>query len=599
MKSSSLVAAALLGGANAHAHRRAHELFNKRANDTEVCVPGCTTYYTTVTGTDFIWQPTPNAPAKTTSSAIITPSSAPVPEAPTTSAATAPAASTPAVIPTPIAQTVPAPGTYTFPATTMTVTETTSTVVPSTTEVPVGTHTLGGVTTIVETATTVVCPYATVSTQSGGVVTSLIQTTTYVCPSAGTYTIAPTTVTVTAPTETVTVPVLTTYLPGTYTAPAVTTEVTTQTVVYCPFASAETPAATTSSAVVVPSVVPPVSSAVIPPVSSAVVPPVSSAVIPPVSSVVPPVTSEAPVASSVVPVASPASSSSSSAAASSTSTGSLGGGGGLWAMTYTPYDSDSGECKTSDVIDADVSSIANAGFKTLRVYSTDCDTLPNVGAAVKKYGLKMIVGIFISEYGCANGTPDVDTQISALKEWGQWDIVELMAVGNEALYNGYCTAQQLVDLISHVKGELTEYTGPYTTTDIVGAWQEEEVQALVCDAIDVVAANVHSYFNADVLPIDAGDFVKGQIEIVEKACGGKTGYVLECGYPTQGNANGVNIPSVLNQQTAITSIKAAMGDKVVFFSMFDDKWKGDGACGCEKHWGVGSLFGALGLGDNE
>lgn len=54
MKTSPLVAAALLGGANAHAHRRAHDLFNKRANDTEICVPGCTTHYTTITGTDFI-----------------------------------------------------------------------------------------------------------------------------------------------------------------------------------------------------------------------------------------------------------------------------------------------------------------------------------------------------------------------------------------------------------------------------------------------------------------------------------------------------------------------------------------------------------------
>lgn len=33
---------------------------------------------------------------------------------------------------------------------------------------------------VVETSTTVVCPYATVSTQSGGVVTSVIETTTYV-----------------------------------------------------------------------------------------------------------------------------------------------------------------------------------------------------------------------------------------------------------------------------------------------------------------------------------------------------------------------------------------------------------------------------------
>lgn len=33
---------------------------------------------------------------------------------------------------------------------------------------------------IVETATTVVCPYATVKTASGGVVTSVIESTTYV-----------------------------------------------------------------------------------------------------------------------------------------------------------------------------------------------------------------------------------------------------------------------------------------------------------------------------------------------------------------------------------------------------------------------------------
>jgi hypothetical protein len=48
------------------------------------------------------------------------------------------------------------------------------------------------VTTVVETSTTVVCPYAT-TTVSGGVTTSTILTTTYVCPSAGTYTIAPVT----------------------------------------------------------------------------------------------------------------------------------------------------------------------------------------------------------------------------------------------------------------------------------------------------------------------------------------------------------------------------------------------------------------------
>lgn len=47
-------AAVLTGGVSAgHNHRHAHDLFKavKRGyNESEVCVPGCTTIYTTVTG---------------------------------------------------------------------------------------------------------------------------------------------------------------------------------------------------------------------------------------------------------------------------------------------------------------------------------------------------------------------------------------------------------------------------------------------------------------------------------------------------------------------------------------------------------------------
>lgn len=378
-----------------------------------------------------------------------------------------------------------------------------------------------------------------------------------------------------------TVPVVTTYLPGTYTAPAVTTEVTTETVIYCPFESSG--AATTTAA-------PTTTAAAVPTSSSSDSPNLWSSIVAATSIFD---TSAAPSATAV------ASSSSTASAASSTSTASLGSSGNQWAMTYTPYDSDTGDCKSADTVSSDIKSIKDAGFSSVRVYSTDCDTLPNVGSACEENGLKMIVGIFISEVGCTNASPDVDDQISALKEWAQWDLVELLTVGNEALYDGYCTAQELVDLIDHVKSELSDYTGPYTTTDIVSAWQEESISSVVCDAIDVVAANVHSYFSADVAPADAGQFVKGQIEIVEQACGGKKGYVLESGYPTQGATNGVNVPSEANQKIAIMSIQETIGDSVVFFSMFDDYWKDPGSCECERHWGVGSLFGALGLGDNE
>lgn len=349
-----------------------------------------------------------------------------------------------------------------------------------------------------------------------------------------------------------------TYAPGVYTAPAVTTVVTTSTVVYCPF-DIPTPSTSTVAAA-------------------------------------PPATTEAsttkPATSAVVPVASTTASATKSSSGS-TYTGSATElnpeGRNPWALTYTPYNANTGLCQTAEAVDEDVKAIADAGFYSLRVYSTDCDTLPNVGAACEKYGLKMIVGIFIGEAGCDNSSPDVEEQIAAYKAWARWDLVTLFAVANEAINNGYCTATQLKDLINHAKSELPGYTGPWTTTDVVASWEKSDVQAEVCDVVDYVSANIHAYFDYNTTPEEAGSFVQSQLAIVEKACG-KEGFVLESGYPTAGNTIGNNIPSVSNQKTAIDAIISSCGEKVVFFSMFDDQWKEDGTCSCEKHWGMESIL---------
>jgi len=530
MKAAVMAAAAavLAGGVSArgsHGHRHAHALFAKRDVADEVCTPGCTTIYSTITGEIPLLPPAPT-----------TTSVAPVPTTTSTG---------PITVPTPIQQTCPTPGTYTFPATTVVVTETTTVCGATSTEVPSGTHTLGGVTTVVETATTVVCPVATTETQNG-VVTSIIKTTTYVCPSAGTYTIAPIT-TVVPSVTTVIVPVIETYCPGTYTAPAVVTTVTeTDVVVVCPFTSSSSAEPTPAPA------------------------PTSA-----------PKESAPPAESSAAPAPSPSSGP------------SLGSSGKRWAMTYTPYtETAEGGCKTADEVNSDIAEIAQAGFTALRVYSTDCDTLKNVGAAARAHGLRMIVGIFIGKVGCDNNSPDVADQISALKEWKQWDLVDLCVVGNEALFNGFCSVSELTSLISRVKSELGSvgYNGPFTTTDVVSAWVEKEVSS-VCEVIDVVAANAHAYFNPNTEPSDAGKFVAGQLELVEKVCG-KPGYIMETGWPSSGNCNGVACAGETEQSTAIQAIESELGSKVVFFSFRNDPWKQPGSCNCEQHWGCSKVFGA-------
>jgi exo-beta-1,3-glucanase (GH17 family) len=470
----------------------------------------------------------------------------------------------PVVVPTPVAQTCPTPGVYTFPATTVTLTETTTVCAASTTSVPAGTHTLGGVTTVVTTATTVTCPYATVSTTEG-VTTSVIKTTTYVCPSAGTYTIGQHTTSVEKDT-TIAVPVVSTYCPGTYTQPELTTTITeTNTVVYCPFNV---------------------------PTTTSVIPAVSTSTSSAKASSTPATYASATYTSATSSVATSSPSASSTPGSGS---GLTGNGNAPWAITYTPY-TESGSCKAKADVYSDIKAIAAAGITAVRVYSTDCDTLPNVGGACAEYGMKIILGIYIDSAHCAAKNPTVSDQISTIKSWAQWDLVDLIVVANEAIFNGYCTAGELASLITQCKSEFTGYTGPYTTSDTVAIWQEQSNCDTLCSVVDIVGGQAHPYFNTETTAANAGSFVRGQLDILNAACPGKEARVLETGWPSAGVCNGAACAGTAEQAEAIASLMSEVSQEAVFFSLTDDKWKdGNTDCKCEQSWGCASALGLSGI----
>ncbi|KAJ6445655.1 glycoside hydrolase family 17 [Purpureocillium lavendulum] len=531
--------AAMAGGVSAAHHRHAHEaLFAKRGNDTaEVCVPGCTTIWKTITGEPTL-VPISTVTATSTSTTVVTFTQTPSPPA-TTEVVVVP-------LPTPQPRNCPTPGTYTFPATTITVTKETTVCGATSTQVPPGTHTVGGVTTIVKTATTVVCPVATVST-SGTVTTSTIVQTTYVCPTPGTYTIAPTTTTVSESTVLV-YPVPTSYQPGTYTAPEQVITVTkTGYVTYCPFTSSGLPTSTPAPAPQ--------------PTKSAPAPPPASP------------TKPAPKESSP-PKSNP---------------GSIGSDNDHFAITYTPYEPKNGQCKDAGKVDRDIAALKKAGFTAVRVYSTDCNTLENVGNACDKHGLNMLVGVFVKG-SCTAETPDIKEQIDALAAWDKWHLVKLVVVGNEAVMNGFCSPAALRALITTVKSKCSAYKGPVTISETLNIWERTDVSSALCDAVDIVGANIHPYFNAAVTPDKAGDFVSNQLSLLGKICKGKDAINLESGWPSRGTCNGEACPGKSEQAKAITSIRKACGNKTVFFSYEDDEWKEPGPCGCERAWGSAAAF---------
>ncbi|KAL4957347.1 glycoside hydrolase superfamily [Aspergillus filifer] len=437
-------------------------------------------------------------------------------------------------------------GTYTIPATTLTVTDSTTVCGATTTALPSGTHTYGGVTTIVETATTVTCPYATVK-PSGSTVTSVIETTTYVCPSAGTYTIAPTTTYV--PTSTVVVyPTPETLTPGTYTNTGSTVTVTrTDEVYYCPYTNGNEP--TTAPAVATTSAVP---------------------------------TTAAPSTTTAVP--------STSSATSSSATSVPTGASAQMGMTFTPYNPD-GSCMDKSKVLNQVGTIKQKGFTHVRVYGTDCNTLEYVGEACKEHGLIMILGINIEG---GSGIEGARPQIEDITSWAQWDLVSLIAVGNEAVNSGICSASDLASFISDAASAFSAagYTGEVTTAEPIDTWLNNG--AALCPVVDIVGANLHPFFNAEFTAAEAGTLVSNQIRDLKQVCTGKGVINLETGWPNAGNANGKAVPGVAEQAIAIKALVEKVGTDSVFFSYADDTWKSKFASsdtyGVEQHWGCIDQF---------
>ena len=269
--------------------------------------------------------------------------------------------------------------------------------------------------------------------------------------------------------------------------------------------------------------------------------------------------------------------------------------GTKWAMTYTPYTS-TGTCKSASAISADIALIATKGFTTVRLYAPDCSGLQHVGAACASHGLHLIAGIYIDESGVAGARPQVQELVSWSQDNGGrgWAGVEMVVVGNEAVFQGFCTTDELAGFVGEVRDALRAegvgYEGPVTTTETLETLQENS--GTLCPVVDVVGANIHPFFNSDCDADGAGTFVKsGLVQLKDVCPGGKEYYNFETGWPSRGSSdNGAAVPGAEDQKTAVQGIVQEAGERSVMFSFENDVWKEPGEFGVEQFWGCSEWF---------
>ena len=221
-------------------------------------------------------------------------------------------------------------------------------------------------------------------------------------------------------------------------------------------------------------------------------------------------------------------------------------GAGQYGMTFSPY-TNGGDCMPQSDIFNNLKIIKSKGFDLVRVYSTDCNGLEYIGSACKELGLKIMMGVFID----GSGISAAQHQVDAIAKWAQWDMVELIVVGNEAISSGACSAGDLAGFVASSKAtfKAAGYSGQVTTTEPINIWQQYGKSTL-CGVVDIVGANIHPFFNAQVTAEQAGEFALAELKELEEICG-KEVINCETGWPNAGESNGKAVPGVSEQEIAI------------------------------------------------
>ncbi|KAK8022462.1 family 17 glycoside hydrolase [Apiospora rasikravindrae] len=257
-------------------------------------------------------------------------------------------------------------------------------------------------------------------------------------------------------------------------------------------------------------------------------------------------------------------------------------------ITYSPYKG-AGGCKSAAEVDADFALFAK-DHGVIRLYGVDCDQVASAYAAAKKYGNKLMLGIFdISSIPQA-----VSTMAAGVKN--DWSIVDTVSVGNELVNNGGAQVGQMLGAIEQTRTALRAkgYNGPVVTVDtFVAVIAHPEL----CDASDYCAVNVHPFFDPNTPSAKAGSFITSTVGRIRAKLSDpkKRVVVTETGWPWKGSANGAAVPGMDTQATAIASIKTSFTSNpadCILFTAFNDMWKKPdaGTFFAEQFWGMGARY---------
>jgi exo-beta-1,3-glucanase (GH17 family)/cellulose synthase/poly-beta-1,6-N-acetylglucosamine synthase-like glycosyltransferase len=283
--------------------------------------------------------------------------------------------------------------------------------------------------------------------------------------------------------------------------------------------------------------------------------------------------------------------------------------GEIQSISFSPYRKDDSpfdkKYPPPESIDHDLALVATK-VNAIRLY-TSLEGNSIIPPMAAKYGLKVTAGAYIKG---ALGDPalnldkppaqmsgdelkaynaemkalmeneeDVDATVDMARQNSN---VDRIIIGNETIYRGEATVEQLIRYIRRVKAKVRQ---PVSTAEPAYVWLSHPELA---KEVDFIALHVLPYWEG--IPVESSvDYVLGQYDAVQRIYPDKHVMLAEVGWPSAGKARQQAEPSVINQALFLRRFLNTATEQGIDYNVieaFDQPWKKAFEWSVGAHWGV-------------
>lgn len=196
----------------------------------------------------------------------------------------------------------------------------------------------------------------------------------------------------------------------------------------------------------------------------------------------------------------------------------------------------------------------------------------------KEYGIKTLVGAWLGDDADIN-----KKEISGLKKLANEGYIDIAAVGNEVMYRGDLTEDELLAFIYDVKQDITDIPVGY-----VDAYYEFAQRPKITEACDVILANCYPYWEGCSIEYSL-IYMKDMYNKALKAGNGKKVIITETGWPSEGEGLDGAFPSRTNATKYFINTQQWSKEdniEIFYFSSFDESWKVGSEGDVGAYWGL-------------